>query len=166
MSTEPTIVERPAAAYAAIKVKVTMDEIGAVVPPLNGEIFGWLATKGVPPAGPPFWKYDVIDMQRGLEIEAGVTVARAVEGDGRVITGVLPAGRYVTVVHTGHPNTLMGATGALLDWATAQGLKWDVAPSPAGDQWGARLELYLTDPRVEPDMDKWQTELAFRLADS
>jgi hypothetical protein len=28
-----------------------------------------------------------------------------------------------------------------------------------------RLELYKTDPAVEPDMNKWETELAFRLAD-
>jgi hypothetical protein len=35
----------------------------------------------------------------------------------------------------------------------------------AGDRWGARLEFYLTDPAEEPDMSKWQTQLAFRLAD-
>jgi len=28
-----------------------------------------------------------------------------------------------------------------------------------------RLEIYLTDPSVEPDMSKWETQLAFRLAD-
>ena len=26
-------------------------------------------------------------------------------------------------------------------------------------------ESYLTDPRQEPDMSRWQTRLAFRLAD-
>ena len=39
------------------------------------------------------------------------------------------------------------------------------SPSADGDRWGARLEFYLTDPREEPDMSKWQTQLAFRLAD-
>jgi hypothetical protein len=34
-----------------------------------------------------------------------------------------------------------------------------------GERWGARVETYLTDPEVEPDMSKWVTELAFRLAD-
>jgi hypothetical protein len=28
-----------------------------------------------------------------------------------------------------------------------------------------RLEIYLTDPGKQPDMDKWETQLAFRLAD-
>jgi len=165
MSDEPTIVERPAAPYAAIKVLVTMDELGAVVPPLNAEVFRWLASQGVAPAGPPFWKYNVIDMQATLEIEAGVTVAQPVAGDERVLGGTLPPGRYATTRHVGHPSTLMPATAALLDWAAARGLVWDKTAAPDGERWGARLELYLTDPRDEPDMDKWVTDLAFRLAD-
>jgi effector-binding domain-containing protein len=88
-----------------------------------------------------------------------------VAGDGRVIAGVLPAGRYVIMRHVGHPDELMAATGSLLDWAAEQGLTWDVSPSPAGDRWGARLEIYHSDPDVEPDMTKWETELVFRLAD-
>jgi effector-binding domain-containing protein len=165
MSQEPTIVEWPAQPYAAITAQVTLQNIGEVVPPLSGEVVGWLAQRGVAPAGPPFWKYNVIDMQRGLEVEAGVTVAAAVEGDARVQPGVLPAGRYVTARHVGHPSTLIAATAALLDWAQAKGLTWDVTPSPAGDRWGCRLELYLTDPQTEPDMNRWETQLAFRLRD-
>ena len=38
-------------------------------------------------------------------------------------------------------------------------------PTPAGERWGARLETYLTDPDDEPELSKWHTELAFRLAD-
>jgi hypothetical protein len=34
-----------------------------------------------------------------------------------------------------------------------------------GGALGCRVESYLTDPRVEPDMDRWETEPAFRLAD-
>jgi effector-binding domain-containing protein len=94
-----------------------------------------------------------------------VTIAAPVAGDDRVTVGVLPAGRYVTTRHVGHPSTLMAATAALLEWAAAQGLTWDVSASPSGERWGARLEIYLTDPRVEPDMNRWETELAFRLAD-
>jgi hypothetical protein len=33
-----------------------------------------------------------------------------------------------------------------------------------GDRWSCRLEIYLTDPSQEPDMNKWETQLAFRLA--
>ena len=165
MSAEPEITELPARSYAAIPASVTMETIGTVVPPLNGEVFGWLAARGITPAGPPFWKYNVIDMARNLEVEAGCPVAGPVTGDGRVMAGVLPAGRYATLRHVGHPSTLVAATAALLDWAAARDLKWDKAPLASGERWAARLEIYLTDPRTEADMTKWVTELAFRLAD-
>jgi effector-binding domain-containing protein len=164
MSEEPTIVERPATAYAAIKVLVPMDELGTTVPPLNGEVFQWLAAHHVAPAGAPFWKYNVIDMAGRLEVEAGVAVAEPVSGDQRVLGGVLPPGRYATTRHVGHPSTLMAATAALLEWGAAHGVEWDKAATPDGERWGARLEIYLTDPQDEPDMHKWVTELAFRCA--
>jgi effector-binding domain-containing protein len=161
---EPEVVTRAEAPYVAIRTQATMETLGTAVPPLNGEVFAWLGRQGVAPAGPPFWKYNVIDMEHSLEIEAGVTVARPVEGDGRVTTGMLPAGQYVTLHHVGAPETLIGATSFLLDWAAGKGLTFDMSPSPAGERWGCRLELYLTDPREEPDLSKWETLLAFRLA--
>ena len=36
---------------------------------------------------------------------------------------------------------------------------------PQGELWGCRLEIYETDPTVEPDMNPWTTTLSFRLAD-
>jgi effector-binding domain-containing protein len=107
----------------------------------------------------------VIDMERAMEVEVGAPVAAAVTGDGQVLAGVLPAGRYATLRYTGHPDGLFGATVALLDWAKQQNLTWDVSQTEDGDRWGARLEIYETDPAVEPDMTKWTTQLAFRLAD-
>jgi hypothetical protein len=56
-------------------------------------------------------------------------------------------------------------TAELLDWAAVRGLTWDVSPSMRGDRWGCRLEILHSDPASEPDMSKWVTELAFRLAD-
>jgi hypothetical protein len=69
------------------------------------------------------------------------------------------------MTHTGAPQTLMAATSALLDWADGRELAWDVSQTDAGEKWGCRLEFYLTDPAEQPDTSKWQTELAFRLAD-
>jgi hypothetical protein len=41
---------------------------------------------------------------------------------------------------------------------------WDVTETEGGQRWGARLEIYESDPALEPDMNQWVTELAFRLA--
>jgi len=160
----PEIVTRAEQPYVAIRGHVTMAEIGAFAG-RTGEVFGWLGARALAPAGPPFLKYNVIDMARQLEIETGVPVTAPAAGEGEVISGVLPAGRYATVTHVGHPSELMGVTKALLDWAAGQGLTWDMSPEADGDRWGSRLEMLLTDPAEEPDMSKWVTQLAFRLAD-
>ena len=161
MSESPTIETRMDQPYAAILVKVRMEELGSVVPPLTARVFGWLATRGINPAGPPFWRYVVIDMDAELELETGVPVASPVEGNEEIRAGVLPAGRYATVVHSGHPDTLVTATGDLLEWAAERGLEWDTD----GRTWGCRLEEYLSDPDEVPDMREWRTRLAFRLRD-
>lgn len=166
MWTEPRTEHRPEQPYAAIRVRVPMNRLGEVVPPLNAEVFGWLAAHGGSPAGAPFWKYNVIDMQAELEIEAGVAVVDPLAGDDRVICSVLPAGTYATLVHTGHPQELADATAALLAWGADHGVTWDAGPDPDGERWTARLEFYRTDPAVEPDMSVWETELAILTADT
>ena len=160
----PSIVERPDQPYFAVPSTVTMQTIAGAVDRLPALVL-WAASRGIQPAGPPFLKYDVIDMAGALEVRVGFPLAEAATGEGEIAPGVLPAGRYVSVVHTGHPASLAGATRDLLDWAAAEGLRWDMTTTDAGEAWGARLEVFLTDPRVEPDPDKWQTELLFRLAD-
>jgi effector-binding domain-containing protein len=161
---EPAIVPRADQPYVAIRSRVTLQDLGRVLPPLHPEVFGWLGARGIAPAGAPFWKYNVIDMARQLEVEVGVPVAAVLAGDDRVLAGVLPDGQYATVRYTGHPDGLFGATKALLDWAAGQHLTWDVTETAEGDAWAARLEIYETDPAREPDMDRWVTQLAFKLA--
>jgi effector-binding domain-containing protein len=164
MSVAPEIVTRTEQPYVAIRGQVSMAEIAAFAV-RTGEVFSWLGAHGLPPAGPPFLKYNVIDMASQLEIDNGVPVAVPAAGEGEVISGVLPAGRYATLTHVGHPSELAEATKTLLDWAAGQGLTWDMSPGADGERWGSRVEIYLTDPREEPDMSKWVTRLEFRLAD-
>lgn len=164
MGSEPDVTQRAAQPYAGISAWVTMANVGSVADRIP-ELFGWLGARGVAPAGPPFFRYHVIDMERELQVEAGIPVASAVEDDGDVRAGILPAGRFAVMTHTGAPDTLIAANGKLLNWAAERGLAFDVSPSDAGEKWGCRLEFYLTDPAEQPDTSKWQTELAFRLAD-
>jgi effector-binding domain-containing protein len=164
MEMQAQVVERDAQAYVAIKEAVTMETISEIADRIP-EVFGWLGARGVEPTGAPFLKYNVIDMGQRLEIEAGVPVATEIAGEGDVLAGVLPAGRYATVTHVGPFDRLVDVTAALLDWAAEQGLEWDVTETDEGRRWRCRLEIYETDPSAEPDMSKWKTVLAFKLAD-
>ncbi len=161
-TSEPALVRRPEQPYAAIYGVVTMETIPLIADRLP-EVFGWLAERGIP-AGPPFLRYNAIGPGGRLEVEAGVPVASAVNGAEPVLAGLLPAGRYAVARHTGPFSQLAGATRDLLGWAAAHGLVWDRTESPAGERWGCRLEVYLTNPAGEPDPGAWETELAFRLA--
>lgn len=158
----PRIVERAEQPYVAISGEVTMQTIASVADRL-GEVFGWLGERGIPPAGAPFFKYNRIDMDQELQVEAGVPVPSPVQGAGQVRAGALPAGRYASVTHVGHPDQLVQATADLLRWAEEQGLTWDMTETPDGQRWGCRLEVYHTDPAEQPDLSKWETELLFRL---
>ncbi|MGW0731677.1 GyrI-like domain-containing protein [Streptomyces sp. NPDC002851] len=172
MATQPRIVERGAQPFVGVRGRVTWATFGEVADRLP-EIIGWLAERGIKPVDGPFFKYEVLDptdRERELEVVAGVPVGERVRLEGTdwpdMFGGMLPAGRYVTVTHVGHPDELFDVTTFVLKWARAKGLDWDMTHTERGDEvWGCRLESYKTDPRVEPDLHKWETELAFRLRD-
>jgi hypothetical protein len=56
MITEPKIEDRNEQSYVGIRAQVAMEELGKTLPPLWGEVYGWLASKGVKPAGAPLWR--------------------------------------------------------------------------------------------------------------
>jgi effector-binding domain-containing protein len=157
-------VELAAQPYVGIARSITMQTFSEIADRLP-EVFAWLASCGVEPVDAPFFKYNVIDMERELEMEAGVPVAATPPVQGEIFAGVLPAGRYATVTHTGHPDELMEVTRQLLEWAAGEGLEFDKTDLPQGQRWTCRLERLLTNPAEEPDMHKWQTQLLFKLAD-
>jgi hypothetical protein len=69
MPATPQITERADQPYVAIRANVTMAQLPGFADRL-GEVFGWLAEQGVAPAGPPFFRYNVIDMERQLSHHA------------------------------------------------------------------------------------------------
>jgi effector-binding domain-containing protein len=163
--TEPKLDDRAEVPYMGIRTQVSMEELGSgLIPRLHGEVIDYLQQQGVEPNGPPFMRFHVINMADKMDIELGWPVANALPGDGRVAAGALPTGRYASLIYTGIMNGIAG-NKALLDWGAEQGLVWDTYASDQGDGFGARYESFLTDPADEPDMSKWETEVAIRLAD-
>lgn len=160
---DPVVVERPAQPYLGTRRSVTMSTIPEIADRIGG-LVGQVLAAGRVPAGAPFLRYLVIDMDATLLVEAGVPLDEPLGLEGDVYDGVLPSGRYVTVTHLGHPDALLPATADLLRWAAQQGLTFDSRPGPDGEEWGCRLESYLTDPAEEHDLNRWETELAFRLS--
>jgi predicted transcriptional regulator YdeE len=161
---QPTIVHRDEQPYVGRRESITMTEFATVADHLPG-MFGSLAERGVEIAGAPFFRYRVIDMAAELVVDAGIPVVSPPEVEEPTFIDTLPAGRYATTTHIGHPDELMAVTAKLLDWAQREGLTWDMTPTAEGEIWGCRVEQLMTNPAEEPDMHKWETVLLFRLAD-
>jgi RNA polymerase sigma-70 factor (ECF subfamily) len=168
---EPKIEQRDALPYLAIRSEVT-DGIPAVVDTAFPQLFAWLGQNGLEPAGPPFMRYLEVDHQgEPLEIEVGAPVAdRAPEDDGQVRAGTLPAGRYVTALHTGPYRSeqvpdLGDAQAALRAWIEEEGITTS-RPSERGATLPACVEHYRIGPPIEQDWTKWETELAYLVVES
>lgn len=82
-------------------MRVTMEGLPGAVDQGFPELFGWLAEHGMAPAGPPFIRYHVTGAGGELDIELGVPADVTADGGTRVRPGVLPAGRYAVLRHTG-----------------------------------------------------------------
>jgi effector-binding domain-containing protein len=134
------IEERSARPYLGIRETVTMDGLPAVIDRGFPALFGRLAERGEEPAGPPFIRYRRVGEE--LEIDLGIPAA---SGERE-----LPAGRWATDTHVGHFSGLRAAHGALQQRMREEGLAWSEF-----------CEIYVTDPREEPDSSRWRTELAY-----
>lgn len=160
MISEPTLQERTSQPYVGMRRQLPPRDIGRDLPPLHDVLMGWLRSKGVAPSGAPFFRYLRVDMEADLyEVEVGWPVASLVQGEGDIIGGSLPAGRYGVILNTGPFHDLMGAHMALMAWGKANGITWQTAENYK--VWAANIEFYLTDPAEEPDPQKWETEIAF-----
>ena len=74
--------------------------------------------------------------------------------------GVLPAGKYASLIYIGGG---ISANKALIEWVRDQGLTFDRWDVPTGDAFASRYESYLTDPAVQPLKSKWDIEVAIKL---
>ncbi len=159
----PKLENRKAQPYLGIRTRVMPNEIAKVLPVLHGRLADWMERKKIDPSGPLFFRYFVIDSERGFDMEVGVPVENSVSGEGDIEAKVLPEGCYATLLHTGHFSGLRLATAALLAWGEENGVVWQRGYADGGEAWEARLESYL-NVGLQKDPEKWQTELAFLTA--
>ena len=163
MITKPKLDDRAEQPYVGIRTQVPTSQFQKIIPQFLDELFAWLQKQGLAPAGAPFMRYHVINMAGNMDVELGVPVAAAVQGEGHIAPGVIPAGRYASLVYSGV--TGIAGNKALIEWASENGVKWDRWDDPNGDGFRSRVEYFLTDPAEEPDRKKWETEVAIKVAD-
>lgn len=165
MLTLPTIIERAAQPYVAVRERVALSEMRPVVDRSFQTLFGWLGRNGVAPAGAAFFKYNLADMSNKFEIEFAVPVEKQAQAGGDLIAGLLPAGRYAQVTWTGPYEALFDVNAVLVGWAKEKSLRWDSESTAEGERFAARIEVYENNPAEVDDPNDLVTTVAIKLAD-
>jgi effector-binding domain-containing protein len=161
-ATEPKIELMPEQSYMGIRIQTPFAGMRVAIDKIRKELELGFKEKGLEASAPPLLRYYCIDMKGEMDMEYGIPVREACEGDGRIKAAVIPAGRYVSIIYSGG-----GYQGnkTLVEWIKKNDIPIDRWDSEKGDNFAVRYEQYLTDPKVEPRKTKWQILLAFKLKD-
>jgi effector-binding domain-containing protein len=161
--TMPQIVTHAAQPVLVRHVAMAMDALDRDGPAALDAVGHWMERSGIRSTGPGFFRYDLINMGGEMGMAFGYPVAAGTKGQGDIIAETLPAGRYISVLHHGHPDELYDATIMLIEWSKVREVAWDVEETAEGDRFAARLELF-NHAEGDPS-DGWITEIRIRLRD-
>ena len=140
-----------------------MGRVNALIP----EVLSVLRDSRSTPAGPLLYRYLVAtDVDSPFSVEVGFPTARFIPCEGSAHPGTIPAGRYATYRHLGHPDNLRNSFDLLEHWIDQSGEQPDTEIVNDERRWAGRFEFYLTNPEDQPDPNKWEIELAWKLKDN
>ena len=157
-----SIVEKPERSYLGIRFKTPFEGMFALVTVALKELRKWSKENGLSEEGPFFLRYYYTDMKGVMDVEVGLMTPAGLVVQGRMQPGVLPKGRYATLVYRG--NGLRG-NQALMKWAADHGITFDPLVVGEVESYTCRYEAYLTDYRAEPRKLLWDVELSIKIAD-
>lgn len=149
---ECELVELEPGTAAVVGGEVPLEELPGFFGEAFSEVMAAVEAAGVAVTGPPFGYYPTVPGQV-VTVEAGIPVAAAIHGGGRVHTRELPGGPAVVAVHVGPFDTLGRTYAELGEWVAEHGYR------TADAMW----EQYLSDPAAEPDPTTWRTRIVWPL---
>ncbi len=156
------IVEKPVRAYLGIRFETPFPGLFAEVTRQLKTLRKWVKEQQVPDSGTYFVRYYHCDMTSLMDIEVGLMTPTRLAGQGRILPGTLPQGRYASLIYRG--NGLRG-NQALMKWARETGAIFDSQFPDMAESYTCRYEAYLTDYRVEPRKLLWDVELSIKIAE-
>jgi effector-binding domain-containing protein len=160
---KPKIDKRSKQPYMGIRTIAPFKGMFKVVDKISKELNAWVVENNIKTAGPPFLRYNVIDMRGFMDITCAVPVRKALPNKGDIKAGELPAGRYASLIFSGGG---ISANRTLIEWVRAKGMDFDRWDTEEGDNFRGRYESFLTDPKVEPRKSRWKIEVAIKLAEN
>ena len=157
-----SIVEKPERSYLGIRFNTPFNGMFALVTKALKELRKWSKENSLSDEGPYFVRYYHCDMTSMMDVEVGLVTNLGIIDQERIKPGLLPKGRYATLVYRG--NGLRG-NQALMKWATDHEIKFDPLITGEVESYTCRYEAYLTDYRIESRKLLWDVELSIKIAD-
>jgi effector-binding domain-containing protein len=156
-----SIVDKPERRYFGIRLETPFEGMFAVATKALKDLRKWVKQNSLSDDGPFFLRYYHCDMKSMMDVEVGFMTESRLAGDGRIVAGSLPPGKYATLTYRG--NGLRG-NQALMKWASDHGVKFDPMVAGGVEWYTCRYEAYLTDYRIEPRKLLWDVELSIKIA--
>lgn len=169
LKTMPEIRQRAAQPYLAIRCRLT-NGVPAAVDSAFPALFASLGEWGVEPSGPPFIRVLEVDRDGApLELEVAAPVAGPATGNGRVLAGELPAGRYAALLHVGPYRSetaadLDAARSELTGWMDEHGLVYS-HETGRGAALPCCADHFRIGPESQSDWSRWETLLTYLIAE-
>jgi len=129
-----------------------------------GRIYAWLAMHGLTPSGASFFRYFEFHKNGLVEMQIGVPAEGQGAKEAGFVEDTLPAGRYLSLLHSGDYSGLQSATFYMMKWAEDHRLKFQCQEENQFSLWTARVEWYLVSPAREPDPAARMTKISILLA--
>lgn len=166
----PDVVQRSDVSYVGFRDRVPFRGLAAHTAAMRAEFATWVLAHSIVAVGPQFLRLHVIDPAGQATVTVAIPVAdfdlasaaAAADVDPRVVAGVVPAGRYATLIYMNHG---VKANLALTTWCSAQGLEIERLRDATGNTFVARLETLVTDPAHGSRAARPHVRLDFKLAD-
>jgi AraC family transcriptional regulator len=133
---------------AFVRRLAPLDQAGAVLAQTLPTVWQYVAQQGVTPTGAPYARYLPAEGAQFV-IEAGLPIPHTIPAHGEIEVSELPGGEVAEAVHVGPYDGVHATYEALTTWVETHGKQLNGAP------W----EIYVTDPGLQPDATKWETQI-------
>ncbi len=134
-------------AYTILDSCGTTDSIGMKLGELFGEIVTYAQYQKLQATTPPFALYYSIEPK--VILEAGICYEKVIGNNGRIKAAQLPGGKIITASHFGPYGGFEDTYNVITKFIKENKL------TPIGAPW----EMYITDPSLEPNQQKWETQV-------
>jgi hypothetical protein len=163
MLTLPIKIRRKKQPYLAIRARLSRRHVSRQGPLFLTEVLAYISAKGIQSYGPSFFRHLALDADGEMDMEFGYFTEKLHPGSGPIRSGTLPSGSFISVNWTGSYACLADVHLMMTGWIGASGVAIDRTVTPESTTYGCRIEIHHVAPPIQPNPEKWQTEIAIMI---